>query len=449
MGFHLGGTLFRNTFGTPEMREIFDETGYIDRFLQFEAALARAEADVGLVPPDAAADITRRASVEYVDTDEVARNLEAQGLLSMSIIDAWKEELGEAGEYVHWGATSQDAMDTAVMLQVRDAFEVLMDDVAAIQDLLVDLVADHADTPMMGRTHHVHAIPTTFGLKAATWLDELDRRVERLRRARENVVGQFAGAVGTFASLGEDGPAVRDRLEEELDLSIPVVWHAARDRFADLLSAFSVLASTLARIALQVLVLNREEIGELGERVAEGAVGSSTMPHKRNPKRAETVVGLARLLRGNAHVMTEVMETFDERSASSWYVEFAVVPESFLYVGRAVANARSLIESLEVDAEAMRENLTVHGSLVASEPIMMALAEELGRQTAHSVVYEHAMAAAESEESFLDRLQADDRVTDAVPPAELAELADPTDYTGVAEELALEVLSERGSAPGN
>jgi 3-carboxy-cis,cis-muconate cycloisomerase len=444
MGFHLDGTLFQNVFGTPEIREIFDEEGYIDRFLQFEAALARAEADVGLVPTAAAEEMTRRASVEYVDVDEVAANLAEQGLLSMSIIDAWKEQLDDAGEYVHWGATSQDAMDTTVMLQVRDGFEVLMEDVSAIQDLLVDIVADHADTPMMGRTHHVHAIPTTFGLKAASWLDELDRCVERLDRARENVVGQFAGAVGTFASLGEDGPAVRDRLEEELDMEIPVVWHAARDRFAELLTAFSVLASTLARIALQVLVLNREEIGELGERVPEGAVGSSTMPHKRNPKKAETVVGLARLLRGNAHVMTELMETFDERSASTLYVEFAVVPESFLYVGRAVANARSLLESLEVDAEAMRENLTVHGSLVASEPIMMALAEELGRQTAHSVVYEHAMAAAESDASFLDLLRADDRVTDAIPPAELESLADPTGYTGVAEDVALEVLSERG-----
>jgi adenylosuccinate lyase len=192
-----------------------------------------------------------------------------------------------------------------------------------------------------------------------------------------------------------------------------------------------------------VLVLNREEIGELGEGVPEGAVGSSTMPHKRNPKKAETVVGLARLLRGNAHVMTELMETFDERSASTLYVEFAVVPESFLYMGRSLANARALLESLEVDAEAMRENLTVHGSLVASEPIMMALAEELGRQTAHTVVYEHAMAAVDSDESFLDLLLADDRVTDAVPPAELEALADPTDYTGVAEELALEVLAER------
>jgi len=446
MGFHLGGTLFANTFGTPELREIFDEEGYIDRFLAFEAALARAEAAEGLVPEAAAEEMTERASVDYVDTDAVAANLAEQGLLSMSIIDAWKENLDVASEYVHWGATSQDAMDTAVMMQVRDGFDVLMEDVAAIQDLLVDLVTDHADTPMMGRTHHVHAIPTTFGLKAATWLDELDRGVERLERARERVVGQFAGAVGTFASIGEDGPAVRDRLEAELDVEIPVVWHASRDRFAELLTAFSTLASTLARIAMQVLVLNREEIGELSEGVPKGAVGSSTMPHKRNPKKAETVVGLARLLRGNAHVMSEVMETFDERSASTWYVEFAVVPESFLYVGRSVANFRALLESLEVDAAAMRENLTVHGSLVASEPIMMALAEELGRQTAHRVVYDHAMAAATSKSSFLELLRDDERVLGALGETRLERLADPTDYTGVAEELALDVLSERSAS---
>jgi 3-carboxy-cis,cis-muconate cycloisomerase len=244
MGFHLDGTLFKNVFGTPEVREIFDETGYIDRFVKFEAALARAEAAEGLVPEDAAEEITERASVEYVDVDDVGANLAEMGLLSMSIIDAWKEELGDAGEYVHWGATSQDAMDTTVMMQVRDAMEVLLDDASAIQDLLVDLVADHADTPMMGRTHHVHAIPTTFGLKAASWLDELDRCVDRVERAREDVAGQFGGAVGTFASLGEDWrtnsacpspssgtlPATASRTSSRPFRSSPARSHASRGR---------------------------------------------------------------------------------------------------------------------------------------------------------------------------------------------------------------------------
>ena len=445
MGFHLGGTLLRNTFGTSELRSVFDETGYVERFLAFEAALARAEADLGLVPEDAAAEITDRASVDYVDMDRVAENLDEQGLLSMSIIDAWKENLGEAGEYVHWGATSQDAMDTATMLQVRDGFEHLTADVEAIRDLLAEVVDAHADTPMMGRTHHVHAIPTTLGLKAASWLDELDRGVERLEAARDRVAGQCSGAVGTFASLGEDGLAVRERVADELDLPMPdVPWNAARDRFAELLTAFAIVGSTLARIAWQVLILNREEIGELGEGTVEGSVSSSTMPHKRNPKRTETVVALARLLRGNAHVMTEVMESIDERSASTWYVEFAIVPESFLYVGRCARNARSVLESLEVDADAMRENLSVHGGLIASERVMMALADELGRQTAHHVVHEHAQRAFESDATFEECLLSDDRVTDAFSPEEVAELLDPSGYTGVADTLAREFLAGRG-----
>ncbi|MFB6070145.1 MAG: adenylosuccinate lyase family protein [Halanaeroarchaeum sp.] len=435
MSFHLAGPLYKNTFGTRTMREIFDNEAYVERFMQVEAALARAEAAHDVVPRDAAETISDRASLDYVDMDAVERNLGEQGLLSMSIIDAWEESLGEAGEYLHWGATSQDIMDTTTVLQVREGTKAVIEDTERVRDQLRDLAAEYRETPMMGRTHHVHAIPITFGLKVASWFDEVERDLDRLREARDRAIAtQFFGAVGTLASLDEVGLDVQAQFAEELSLPVPdVSWQAARDRFAELVAEFSTLAGTLARIANQILLLNRPEIGEVTVEVDEGRVGSSTMPHKTNPTAAEVVVAMAPLLRGSAHVMQEVMESFDERSASTWYVEFAVLPEAFSYVHRAVTGTIDLLDHLDIHPDAMADNVAIEGDVIGSEPIMMVLAEEVGRQTAHDVVYENAMAAIKQGEDFIERLAADGRVD--LSREALRTIGDPTQYTGVASRL--------------
>ena len=436
--FHTDGQLFKNAFGTESMREVFNERAYVERFMEVEAALARAEAEVGLIPEAAAEEITETASLDYLDLDEVERRIEKIDLFTVAIIETWKDEIGESGEYIHWGATSQDAADTAMVLLMREGLDLLFEEVERVREELQDLAAEHAETPMMGRTHHVHALPITFGLKAANWLDEVDRGLDRLEAAADRaLVVEFFGAVGSLAALGDPGLEVQERLAEELDLSVPnTAWYASRDRILELLNAFVALGGTLSRIARNVLVLNREEIGELGEPIPEGAVGSSTMPHKRNPVMSERTVGLAALLRGHANAAASLVEAHDERDAGLWYAEYALLPEAFLYLHRALRNTALTLEGLDVDVEAMNENMDVHGGLPTSEAVMMALAESVGRVTAHDLVYDAAMEAAGSEKSFQDCLLDDDRIAEELSAEEVAELTDPANYTGVSDAIA-------------
>jgi len=438
MMFHTDGRLFKNAFGTEAMRGVFDEASYVERFMEVEAALARAEADVGLVPEAAAEEITETASQEHLDLEAVERRIEEIDLFTVAIIETWKDAIGEHGEYIHWGATSQDIADTAMVLLIREGLDLLFEEVERVREALRDLAAEHAETPMMGRTHHVHALPITFGLKAANWLDEVDRGLDRLEAAAERaMVVEFFGAVGSLASLGEPGLEVQERLADELGLDVPnTAWYASRDRTLELLNAFAALGGTLSRIARNVLVLNREEIGELKEPIPEGAVGSSTMPHKRNPVKSERTVGLASLLRGHANAATSLVEAHDERDAGLWYGEYALVPEAFLYLHRALRNTALTLEGLDVETDAMFENMSVHGGLPTSEAVMMALAESVGRVTAHDLVYEAAMEAVETERSFEDCLLDDERIAGELSAEAVAELTDPANYTGVSDAIA-------------
>lgn len=444
MGYHTSGVLFKNTFGTPEMRRIVSEEAFIERFLEAEAALARAEARAGIVPEAAAEEITRKASLDYVDLDDIEANVEEISLYTMAIIDAWKDAFDGAGEYIHWGATSQDISDIAMLLQLRGAHELLVDDLREVEGILAELAEDHAETPMIGRTHYVHATPITFGLKAATWLDELHRHRRRLEELSDRLfVLQFFGATGTLASLDEGGEEVQAYLAEELDMGVPnVAWFVSRDRFAEFANVLGMVATTIGRIAGQILASNRPEMGELEEPIPEGEIGSSTMPHKRNPVRSETTVGLARLARAHAATMTELMTGLDERDFSTWLMEFAVLPELCLYTARALANAEEVLGDLTVDAEAMAENLGRFDALVTSEAVMMRLAEEVGRQTAHEIVHESAMAALDGDGDFRELLAADDRVAAHLSPEELAELTDPEEYTGYADRFVARTLAD-------
>ncbi len=432
--YHTDGTLFKNAFGTAEMREILSEERYVEAFLETEAALARAEADLGIVPEAAAEEITATASLDYLDLDEVEATIAEIDLFTVAIITVWKDQVGEYGEYIHWGATSQDIADTALLLTVREAFDAVMADLRAVRSAIADLAEEHAETPTVGRTHHVHALPTTFGLRAASWVDELDRGIARMEAVAERLfVVQLFGAVGTLASLDDAGPAVQERFAAETGLAVPdTAWFTARDRYAELLSTMAGVGGTLARAAREVLVLNREEIGEVSEPLPEDIIGSSTMPHKRNPVKSERTVGLAALLRGHAHTMSEFQEGMDERDAGLWYGEYAIVPEAFLYLSAILRNTRETMEGLVVDEAAMRENLSRHGQLVTSEAVMMALAEAVGRQTAHEIVHEHAVDALEGDGTLRENLRGDDRVTDVLSDEAIESLTVPEAYLGAA-----------------
>lgn len=441
--FHTNGVLFKNIFSTPEMREIFSEERFIECFLEVEGALAQAEAHEDLIPESAADEITAKASLEYLDLTKVEANVADIHLFSMSIIGAWKEAIGDAGEYIHWGATTQDISDTALVLQIREGLDIIERDLAAVGDALEHLTEQYAETPMIGRTHMVHALPITFGLKVATWLDEVNRHRDRIDSLRERIeVLEFFGAVGSLASLGKDGLAVQKTLADELDLAVPnAAWFTARDRIAEVVATVGLITSTLTRISKQVLLMNREEFGELSEPFEEGEIGSSTMPHKRNPVRNEETIMLGRLTRAHVSTALELMETFDERDFSATLAEFAVVPETFLYASRALQYVHEVTSGLVVYESDMIENLHHHNDLITSEAVMMALAETLGRQTAHNVTHEAAMRAFEGRVSFADALLEDNRVTSVFSQEDINDLTDPESYTGISAELARRTLN--------
>lgn len=244
MMFHTHGHLFKNAFGTPEMRDTFTEEAYIDHFMCVEAALARAQAEVGVIPAAAAEEITNTASVDQIDLEDVEERIEDIDLFTVAIIQTWKETIGDHGEYIHWGATSQDIADMALLQLIREGLSVLETDIQAVTRALEELTEAHAETPVVGRTHHVHALPITFGLKTANWLDEFSRDRDRLETAIERLEAvQFFGAVGTLASLGEDAIPVQKRFAEELDLSIPATaWYSSRDQLDELINAFASMA---------------------------------------------------------------------------------------------------------------------------------------------------------------------------------------------------------------
>jgi len=436
--------LFGGQFATPEMRALFDERAMIQRWLDVEAALAAGQAELGIIPAAAADAIARGARVERLDLDAVKRDLAATAHPIVPIVRALERACGEHGRWVHWGATTQDIMDTGMVLQLRDAHVILRRDLVAMVRTLSDLAALHRDTVMAGRTHGQQALPITFGFKVAVWIGELLRQIARLdQTAPRLLVGELAGAVGTLAGFGPGGEELQRRVMARLGLGVPVIaWHASRDVVTEWVGLLALIGGTLGRIANEVIELSRSEVMELEEPFTHGKVGSSTMPHKRNPAHAERVVAIGRLLRGLAGAALETMVTTHERDMSAGRAEWALVPEACCLAAAAEHWTLHIARGLRVNPERMRDNLDRLGGLVLSEPVMLRLGATLGRSAAHDVVYEAAMAAWEGKGSFRDLLLADSRVASTISAAELDRLLDPAAYTGLAGVFVDRVLGD-------
>lgn len=436
--------LFGDQFSTPELRAVFDERAMLQRWLDVEAALATAQAELGLIPAEAAVAIAAAARVETLDLEAVRRDLAVTAHPLVPLVRELGRAAGEAGRWVHWGATTQDIVDTGMVLQLRAAHEILRRDLVALVLALGDLAEAHRDTVMAGRTHAQQALPITFGFKAASWVAEGMRQVERFDEIAPRLfVGQLGGAVGTLAGFGPRAEAVQRGALARLGLGVPAVaWHAARDVITEFVTLLALLGASLARIANEVIQLQRTEVMELEEPFAPGKVGSSTMPHKRNPVHAERIVAIGRLLRGLAATALETAVAAHERDMSVGRAEWVLVPEATCLAGAALAWTLTVVRGLRVDAERMRANLEATGGLVLSEAVMLRLAEILGRHTAHDVVYEAAMAAFEGRGRFRDLLLADPRVAQALAPVELDRLLAPEAYLGLAGIVVDRVVRE-------
>lgn len=446
----LDSFLFRDAFGTPAMRAVFDDRELIRKYVQVEMALARAEARCGVIPTDAARDIAERCNAETLDLDLLQRETEVVGYPILPLVHQIARQAGDSGGYVHWGATTQDIMDTAVVLQLRDAFALIDVDIAALRQILAGLARKHRDTPMAGRTHLQQALPVTFGYKAAIWLDMFDRHAQRLAQARPRVlVGQFAGAAGTLASLGGKGFEVQAALMEELGLGVPVsTWHVARDGFTEAVNLMAVIAGSLGKIAVDVMIMASSEFGELYEPFVKGRGASSTMPQKRNPISSELMLACAKGVRQQAGLMLDAMVQDLERATGPWHAEWIAIPEAFILAAGALNQAKFMLGGLVVDEEAMRRNLGLTRGLIVAEAVMMGLAPHIGRQEAHDLVYDACRVVNEKGGRLADVLNAMPGVSSRLDPALVERLTDPANYLGLAPQMVDRVLERSARAPG-
>jgi adenylosuccinate lyase len=412
---------------TDAMRAIFSPAAEVQAWLDAEAALARAEARNGVIPKEAAAEITAKADVALLDLDGLRGDIRTAVHPIMPLVTRFAAVCdGGAGEYVHWGATTQDITDTGVVLRLRQADAVLAPDLERLVGVLRDLAVTHRDTPMAGRTHAQHAVPITFGYKLAVWVDELQRHQATLARLREEVfVGQLGGATGTLASLGPVGLAVRRDFMDELGLAEPTItWHVTRDRLASYTFALALIASAIQRAALEVVALQRTEIAEVFEPFHHGKVGSSTMPHKRNPALSEALWTLGELVRNDVRTALSGLGSLHERDKAVFAVEMDYLPRVCSATHRMLELAIRVFEGLVVDADRMRTNLEAGRGQLFSERVMMRLAERIGRQRAHDVVYEAAMSAFDRGEHLRDAVGRDPVIAEAFAPNELDALFD-------------------------
>jgi 3-carboxy-cis,cis-muconate cycloisomerase len=427
--------VFGGLFTTAAMRAVFADQARLQRMLDVEAALARAQAKLGLIPPAAAEEIAAKARLERFDLEAIRRGTELAGYPIVPLVRALSEACeGDGGRYVHWGATTQDIVDSALVLQIRDALALIEADLDAILRRLAELAQQFRDTPMAGRSHLQHALPITFGFKCAVWLSALQRQRRRLETVRgEILMVQFGGAVGTLASLGEDGIAVLAALAEELNLAVPpIAWHVARDGLADTVCFLGLLTGSLGKIATDVALLTQTEVGEVAEPHKEGRGGSSTMPQKRNPIACEFILAAAKNVRQLVPVMLDAMLQDHERATGPWHAEWLALPQAFALTAGALHHTRALLEGLSVDPARMRRNLDVTQGMIIAEAVMMALAPALGREAAHHLVAAACHEALETGADLLEVLRAEPRASAHLSGAQLERLLDPENYTGLA-----------------
>ena len=434
----LDSMLYRNSFSTPQMREIFDDTAIIQNMLDFEAALAETQAEMGIIPKAAAEEIKKKAHVENLDIPRIEEGIKKLG---HSLVPILKEVQlicdHDYGEYIHLGATTQDIIDTAFMLSIKRGCEVIYRDMLETEELMVAMAEKHRDTIMPGRSHTQQALPITFGYKVAVWASEHRRNIERLEVCMKRCfVGQLSGAVGTMAGFGEQGLEVSRRTIEKVGLDVPdAAWHTSRDRIAEICTTLTIIAYTYGKIGNELAKLQMTEIGEVYEGFVKGSVGSSTMPHKRNPNSLEALQMLARLIKGNTEATIESMFCEHERDGALWKIEWKAANEVVILAGTSSAKAKFVFANLRVDAKKMRTDLDILHGLMQSEGIMLELGKKIGKQHAHEVVYQVSMDTFEQGKDFCDMLLKDETVAKHMTREEIEKILDPEGYTGSSGEI--------------
>ena len=426
------GPILGTLYGTDAMRAVFDETAYFQRMLDVEAALARVQARLGLIPADAATAIAAAARFENLNQATLAATARNVGYPVVGLVAELSRAAGPAGAWTHWGATTQDIMDTATVLQVRAGLDLIETSLNAVLAALLSQADRHRGTVMAGRTHLQQALPTSFGLKCATWAQPLIAHRQRLAQLRPRALQvSFGGAAGTLASLGTEGIAVMEGLAAELDLAVPAApWHVCRDGLAETVGFLGLLCGSLGKLATDIILLAQTEVAEVAEPYVAGRGASSTMPQKRNPIASEYILAATRGVQALVPLMQGAMAQDHERGTGPWQAEALAIPQAFVLAHGALEHARTIAEGLTVDAARMRRNLDLTGGLIVAEAVMMGLAPMLGRGEAHHVV-KHACDIALTESIPLAQaLARAPEVATKLDAAAIARLTDPAGYLG-------------------
>jgi 3-carboxy-cis,cis-muconate cycloisomerase len=445
MGNHiLNSDLFRDLYSNEQMREIFSDENMIQKWINVEVALASVQANLGIIPMEAANEIQKKGKVELFNLKNLKEGLDKTWHPIVPFIHEYESLCDNGfGEYIHWGATTQDIMDTGMVLQLREAFLIIEEDLTHIVGILCDLAKKHENTVMAGRTHGQHALPITFGYKVAVWAAEINRHIERLNQIKSRVfTGNLTGAVGTLASLGEIGWVVQQEVMKKLDLNVPEIsWHVSRDRIADVSSLLGMIAATFWKIANEIVQLQKTELAEVAEPFQFGKGGSSTMPQKRNPMATQTVMTMSTLVRNQSSLGLEAMLQEHERAMAPWQTEWVFISEMFQLSSGLTHHMSWILEKLEVYPKAMIENINRSKQLIMSESVMMHLAKHVGRQEAHDVVYEIAMEVYEQDATLSEVLKCNKTIKGILSDEQIDEILNPINYVGLSKKYVQHVIN--------
>lgn len=442
----LDSAVFRNIFTTEAMREVWSDENRVQKYLDFEAALALAQARLNIIPQEACDEIVRHCHAKNIDLAKLKEATERIGYPVLPVVQQLVKLCKDGlGEWSHWGATTQDITDTATVLQIREALAIVEQEIDGICAALAALAKKYRDTPMAGRSNLQQAVPITFGYKMATMLAAFERHKQRLNELKPRVlVGEFGGAAGTLSSLGKDGLKCQVELMKELKLGQPPIsWHTVRDCIAEVGCFLGLVTGSCGKIAFDVKLLMQTEVEEVFEPFHQGRGSSSTMPQKRNPISSVYITAQTAMVKQLVAALLEAMIEDHERSTGPWEIEWIALPEIFMLSAGALAQTRSVVEGIQVNEKKMRENLDITKGLIMSEAVMMGLGAAMGRNRAHDVVYDICRDVIKTGRPLVDLLAEDKEISRHVDRKKLEELVDPANYLGVAGEMVDRVLAMR------
>jgi 3-carboxy-cis,cis-muconate cycloisomerase len=443
----IDSAVFRDIFSTEAMRGVFSDENRVQKYLDFEAGLARAQARLGIIPKDAAEEICRHCHVAEIDFGKLKSQTERIGYPVLPVVQQLVALCRDGlGEWCHWGATTQDITDTATVMQVREALVLIERRLDGIIGALAALARKYRDTPMAGRSNLQQAVPITFGYKMATLLAAFARHRERLNEIRSRVlVGEFGGAAGTLSSLAGRGLATQAELMKELELGVPAIaWHTVRDCIAEVGCFLGLVTGSCGKIALDVKLLMQTEVEEVYEPFHEGRGSSSTMPQKRNPISSVYITALVSVVRQQVAALLDAMVEDHERATGPWEIEWIVLPEIFCFTAGALAQTEFVLKGLQIDEKKMRANLDLTKGLIVSEAVMMGLGPYLGRQYAHDLVYDICRKVVATGRPLVDLLAESAEIAKHLDRAALEKLCDPANYLGEAGAMVDRVVAMSG-----